>query len=241
MIQIAVCDDDLIQLKNTGEAIAQAAACYVPEIDLFSSSKEFLNAVEKSGYRPDVAILDIVLPDDSGISLAKKLNGLCPQCAVIFLTAFLDYATDVYETKHSYFIVKSQLKERIAPAIAKALEDISRDLHLVFRDNGTLQTLPLREILYLERNLKKTIIVHISGKQYFTTAKPEQLIKDLRNCPFVKCHQSYHVNLELVTGMTKNSFLMKNGQEVPISRSQRKTAKEAFFAVISNPIAVQQL
>lgn len=239
MIQIAVCDDDPVQLKNAGEILAQATASYAPEIDLFSGCRELLNAVEKSGYRPDVAVLDIVLPEDSGINLARKLNELCPQCAIIFLTAFLNYATDVYETKHSYFIIKSQLRERIAPAIAKALEDTRRDAHLIFRDNGAVRTLPLREVLYLERNLKKTIIIHISGKQYVTTAKPEQLIKDLHPCPFVKCHQSFHVNLELVAGITKSSFLMKNGQEVPISRSQHKAAKEAFFAVISNPISAQ--
>lgn len=241
MIQIAVCDDDPIQLKSTGETLSQAAACYAPEIDLFSGSRELLNAVEKSGYRPDLAVLDIVLPEDSGIHLAMKLNELCPHCAIIFLTAFLDYATDVYETKHSYFIVKSQFKERIVPAIAKALEDISRDSHLIFRSSGTVQALPLREVLYLERNLKKTVIAHTSGKQYATAAKPEQLIKDLPNCPFVKCHQSYYVNLELVAGITKNSFLLKNGQEVPISRSQHKAAKEAFFAVISRPITTRQI
>lgn len=240
MIQIAVCDDDPIQLKSTGEALAQAAACYTPEIDLFSGCKDLLNAVEKSGYRPNIAVLDIVLPEESGIKLAMKLNELCPQCAIIFLTAFLNYATDVYETKHSYFIVKSQLHERITSAIAKAMEDASRDSHLVFRNNGIVRTLPLQEVLYLERNLKKTIIAHSSGKQYITSAKPEQLINSLHHCPFVKCHQSYHVNLELATGMTKNSFLMKNGQEVPISRSQHKAAKEAFYALVSSPISAHQ-
>ncbi len=239
MIQIAVCDDEPIQLKRTGEILAQAAACYSPEIDLFSDSKELISAVEKSGYLPDIAVLDIVLPDDSGSLLAKTLNDLCPQCAIIFLTAYLNYATDVYETKHSYFIVKSQLEERIAPAIAKALKDANSDSHLVFRDNGAVRTLPLREVLYLERNLKKTIIAHISGKQYVTTAKPELLIKDLHNCPFVKCHQSYHVNLEFVDGISKTCFLLKNGQEIPISRSQRKAAKEAFYTLVSKPLSHQ--
>ena len=241
MIQIAICDDDGAQLNKTGEIVKQAAACYDPEIDLFDSGKKLLDAVKRSDYRPDIAVLDIVFPEESGIAVAEKLNELCPRCAVIFLTAFLDYAVDVYETKHSYFIVKTQLEGRVRQAIDRALEDRNNDPCLTFRERGIVRTIPLSEVLYLERNLKKTIVVCVSGEEYVTSAKPGKLLEELQNAPFVRCHQSYHVNLTMVRGMTRDSFQLKNGREVPVSRSQYKAAREAFFAAVSRPIAGSEL
>ena len=236
MIQIAICDDDGVQLNKTGEVVKQAAACYDPEIDLFDSGKALLDAVKRSDYRPDIVVLDIVLPGESGIAVAEKLNELCPRCAVIFLTAYLDYAVDVYETRHSYFLVKTQMRERMERAISRAMEYRNNNPVLSFRDHGTVRMIPIAEVQYLERNLKKTIVVCASGEEYVTSTKPEKLLGGLK-APFVKCHQSYHVNLQMVRGMTRDSFQLKSGKEIPISRSRQKEAKEAFFAAVSRPVS----
>ena len=47
---------------------------------------------------PDIAILDIQLPGDSGIQLATLLNQSAPYCQILYLSSFVDYAVDVYKT-----------------------------------------------------------------------------------------------------------------------------------------------
>ena len=170
------------------------------------------------------------MPGNSGIDVAKTLNLLVPECNIIFLTSFLGYATEVYETRHSYFILKSELEERIDAALTKVLVDRTQELRIRFREGRTVQTVTAAEVLYLERILKKTAIVLCSGKKHFTTAKAEELLKDFPADRFAHCHQSFWVNVEKITGMKTESFSLVNGEEIPISRSRKKEAKEAFFA-----------
>lgn len=230
MIHIAICDDDSTQLKKTEKLIMQAIAQYSPEIDRFSDGTELLKAMQNSDYVPDLAVLDIYMPKCSGIEVAKRLNELAPECRIIFLTSYLGYATDVYETRHSYFILKAELTDRIEAALAKALAETTENLRLCFREGRTVKIVPASEVLYLERNLKKTTIALSSGVEHTTPAKAEELLKGVNKGMFVHCHQSYWVNLEKVTSMTADSFILSNGMEIPISRSQKKEVKKAFFA-----------
>ena len=230
MVHIAICDDDYKQSQKTEKLILKKAERFSPETELFSDGTELIKAVKNGGYTPDLVVLDIHMPGNSGIEVAKILNLLIPECSIIFLTSFLGYATEVYETRHNYFILKSELEERIDAALTKVLADRTQELRIRFREGRTVQTVTASEVLYLERILKKTAIVLCSGKKHFTAAKAEELLNDVPPGRFVRCHQSFWVNVEKITGMKTESFSLVNGEEIPISRSRKKEAKEAFFA-----------
>ena len=230
MVHIAICDDDYKQSQKTEKLILKKAERFSPETELFSDGTELIKAVKNGGYTPDLAVLDIHMPGNSGIEVAKMLNLLIPECSIIFLTSFLGYATEVYETRHNYFILKSELEERIDAALTKVLADRTQELRIRFREGRTVQTVTAPEVLYLERILKKTAIVLCSGKKHFTAAKAEELLNDVPPGRFVRCHQSFWVNVEKITGMKTESFSLVNVEEIPISRSRKKEAKEAFFA-----------
>ena len=53
--------------------------------------------------------------------MAQSMKQYAPFCQIIFLSSYLSYATEVYETEHIYFILKSQLHQRIGPALHQAL------------------------------------------------------------------------------------------------------------------------
>lgn len=230
MVHIAICDDDYKQSQKTEKLILEKAERFSPETELFSDGTELIKAVKNGGYTPDLAVLDIHMPGNSGIEVAKMLNLLIPECSIIFLTSFLGYATEVYETRHNYFILKSELEERIDAALTKVLADRAQELRIRFREGRMVQTVTAPEVLYLERILKKTAIVLCSGKKHFTAAKAEELLNDVPPGRFVRCHQSFWVNVEKIAGMKTESFSLVNGEEIPISRSRKKEAKEAFFA-----------
>lgn len=235
MLHTAICDDNEIHLKNIAKSFVESCRDYSPELTLFSSGQELIDAVE-NGYQPDILLLDIVLKDDNGICVEKKINILCPWCGIIFLTSYISYAPDVYETRHSYFILKSQFRERIKSAVAKAISDVESRKYISFVERNTTVILPAYEILYMERSLKKTIIYHETGKQYETYEKPSVILKDLNRTMFVQCHQSFFVNMERVSAMYTDYFMMNNGCQVPISRSRRRETKETFHSVVSNSI-----
>lgn len=227
MLRIAICDDDPIQLEITRKAVQDTVGG--GEVDLFSDGTDLLTALESSGYRPDVVFLDIQMPGGSGIEVGKRLNDRIPSCRIVFLTSYIGYATDVYETKHSYFVLKSELSRRIGPAVRRVLGDMEQDARLVFRAGGELRTVDVNEVLYLERNLRKTRVVCLR-ESYETGSKAEELLRDVPGERFVHCHQSFWVHLRHVKAMGAEKFTLSNGEDIPISRGCRGLAKEAFFA-----------
>lgn len=116
MIPIAICDDELLHARQTQAAIRRCEAQAVTRC--FETPLALLAAVTQQGYAPRVAVLDIRMAGMDGIELAKRLNALVPGCAVIFLTAYLSYAPDVYETRHVYFVLKSELDRASAAPCA---------------------------------------------------------------------------------------------------------------------------
>lgn len=236
MLRTAICDDNEVYLENAARIFARECKDYSPEISLFSGGTELISALD-GGYRPDILILDIVLGEgNSGINVAKEVNRLCPECGIIFLTAFISYASDVYETKHSYFIVKSQIEQRIKAAVEKALSESREIKYLSFSEHYSTTVLPADEVLYLERCLKKTIIFHNSGRRYETYSKPSEMLRNSKSV-FVQCHKSFYVNMAQVAAVEADFFRMKDGIRIPISRSRKKESKDRFHAYVSSAVA----
>ena len=101
MLQIALCEDETEQAIREAGLIAEAVPELTPRVRSFSSAEALLQAVQAEGYHPRVAVLDIVLGGANGITLAENLNRILPDCSVIYLTAYLQYAPEVYTTRHT--------------------------------------------------------------------------------------------------------------------------------------------
>ena len=164
-----------------------------------------------------------------GIELAKRLNALVPGCAIIFLTAYLSYAPDVYETRHVYFVLKSELDRRIGSALRAALAETAAPASLQLATAHGYRNVPVTDVLFLERILRKTRVVMTDGEE-LVTAAPAALLEAVPDGVFLRCHQSYWANFSHITAMEKDEFVLTGGLRVPISRSYRSAARSAFFA-----------
>ena len=156
MFRLAICDDDTLHMQNTlrcARETPEAADC---DIRTFSAPGKLMDAVTGGGYRPHIALLDICMPDSSGIELAQRLHEKLPRCQVIFVSSFLDYATSVYDVEHVYFILKSQMAQRLGPALRRAMDALGAvRADLLLERDGASYRVPVSEVLYAERVLRK--------------------------------------------------------------------------------------
>ncbi len=167
------------------------------------------------------------MPEQDGIRLAQSMKHYAPFCQIIFLSSYLSYATEVYETEHIYFILKSQLHQRIGPALHQALNALGdRSVQITAQKDGSTHVIALQDVLYLERNLRKTKVITQQGV-FLTQESPETLISGSGH--FVRCHQSYWVNLKHVQAIGSNHFTMDSGSGIPISRTYLQEAKQRFL------------
>ena len=111
--------------------------------------------------------------------MAQSMKHYAPFCQIIFLSSYLSYATEVYETEHIYFILKSQLHQRIGPALHQALTALGdRSVQITAQKDGSTHVIALQDVLYLERNLRKTKVITQQGV-FLTQESPETLILSL--------------------------------------------------------------
>lgn len=231
MIHIAICDDNKIHLEAAQALLSGCAARDGTEVELhaFSHGEELLAALE-AGTEIQIAILDIQMDGMSGISAAKRLNQADGKCQIVYLTGFVDYVMDVYESKHVYLVLKSRMKDRLWPAVRTAME-LYRALE---NDSVTLRTasgtdiVQYDDILYFERRNRKTYIL-TAGEELSSYQSLEELLPDESSGRFIRCHKSFAVNPDCVRRLEADCFLLRSGQRIPISRAYKRTAVETFW------------
>lgn len=93
-------------------------------LEIFEASTGEMGIAKAACIRPDIVLMDISLPRASGITATRHIKGDNPDCKVIILTmfevaAFKEVAMGINATA---FIGKSQIEEKLIPAIKKCLE-----------------------------------------------------------------------------------------------------------------------
>ena len=86
--------------------------------------------------RPDVVLLDIRMPGLSGIEVAHHLNSLPEPPAVIFATAYDEYAIEAFETNAVGYVLKPVRQERLDKAMRQAARISSNSINLVAEKSG---------------------------------------------------------------------------------------------------------
>lgn len=227
-LKIGICDSDTNWHRRMEEILGKAECITRISRGLkhFYGEKELLY----SGDPIDLLFMDVKLKDGDGIALAGQINGIWPECQIIFVAEDLSGAVDAYETDHAYYILKEQAEEMIERVLDRALDRAisgryrkSKKLLLsIIRGEQVL--LSANEILYFERRKRVTVVQTTVGT-YEVRDKLDVLEKVLFPEEFVRCHTSYIVYLPAVRAVEGNSFLMQDGSWVPISRGYQKTVK----------------
>lgn len=231
MYSIAICDDEPLHREYLAQSLRSHLNGQIAELRPFDSPTAFLQEIGTQGYAPDIAILDIQMNEMNGIDLAQRINAVLPQCAIIFATSYLTYATDVYETEHAYFILKSEFDQRIGPALLKALAKKPPPV-LHYPVSWGYRNVPCVQVLCMERILRRTKLTLLDGAEDWTSLTPAKLLYTDSAQQFIRCHQSYWVNFRHIETMEHDCFLLAGGLRVPISRTYRSAAREHFFSLL---------
>jgi len=181
---------------------------------------------------PDVLIADIQLEGESGIDVARILLDRFPALKVIFLTSSPEASQEIYGSVKPYavrFKNHGALKY-IVNDLQKIAAELDSGAHrLRMTTGGKAVDLPLRDIFYIE-HLRNDSILHLPGKKEFRVRVKLDDIMPLLDSRFVRCGRSDIVNLDYVTGLEGDEFLLPEGQRILISRGYKATAIEGFHA-----------
>lgn len=233
-MRVGICDDELLWREKAKDILEEYGKekCIEIECLCFGSEEEMDSYTESP---PDVLFMDISLEDNGetkrdGIQAASRINERWRGCQIVYLTNYLFYATDVYQTEHTYFVLKEQFKERVGEIFEKIFHNMDqkyRKLMFSVIGGGTVVLAP-EEILYFERDKRITRIVTYHRK-YEIWDKLGKVMEMLPETDFIRCHNSYIVYFPSVKEMDKGQFIMNDGTKIAISRNRAKEVKNAFI------------
>ena len=183
----------------------------------------------------DLYILDIVMPELSGIGLGVRLRELNSDGPIIYLTISPEYAVDSYAARAFYYLIKPVVREQLYPVLDSAVAAIEKQKAacITVKTRDSLYRVRLDDILYAELS-GRTIRYYLAGGERLdsTTVRGpfhEEIAPLLADARFFQCGASFVANLFYVTAVGKNCFQMDGGKKVPISRSLAAQARQGWY------------
>lgn len=229
-MKIGIYGENSIWREKAAAIVETYAKQILSDISIYYySGKEELLECDKQNRIPEVLFLDMDLKDENGIEVVKEVNEKLPECLIVYYSENINYATEVYCTDHIYFVLKEQFSKRIEDIFQRIFwEQRHRQKRLIFSAIGGKKVALLpEEIIYFERIKRITRVVTSYG-DYEIRDKLDSILEKLPEREFIRCHNSYIVCRGAIYEKQKSCFVMKNGDNVTISRSYIKTMKDYF-------------
>ncbi len=232
-MHIVVCDDDLQVCKEIKATVQKEYSRITIEIT-DNINDYFKKLKTKKTPVPDIVIMDIRWDENNeqnadGIKMSVKLQTMCPRIKIVFLTGFIQYATDIFDARPSAFLVKPVNKTKLYETIDKLMAEIRAEKSevLSLQCSGGVINVRVSDIIYLESNRHELILYLNEGRQH-VWMKLEEMMPQLPDY-FLRIHQSFAVNANYIQKFGAMNVILMDGKELSISRSRYKKAKEGFF------------
>lgn len=236
MIRIAICDDNPEILKMLEVSLLDRYQDSI-RIRTFLTTFSLLTYLQDEVKGDaDLLLMDIEVGKDNGIETAGNLQKQFPNLKVIFITGFIDYARYIFRADPADFLVKPVDKERLYEAVDRAVSKLAleNDKVISIHFKGELLKISTDQILYLE-TVQKVTYIHTMEKEFATRKKLDVMLAELPH-NFIRCHQSFIINMDKIIYFTAGQAELCNGQKIPISRNRYKAAREAFMKYLGDEI-----
>jgi len=209
-----------------------------PEFQVVAECDDGFQGVKAiTQHQPDLIFLDIQMPKINGFEMLELLD--VPP-AVVFSTAFDEYAIKAFEANSIDYLLKPFNKERFELAIEKwkklkitasnRIEVLSENTNkqqeeknrIVVKNGTDIKIIPVQEIHYIEA-YDDYVKIFTADTYYLKKKTMNYYEQTLDNSAFYRTHRSFIINLEQLTKieqLEKNTYLaiLKNGKKIPLSR-----------------------
>lgn len=201
-------------------------------------------------HRPDVVISDIRMPRMDGLELAQHLGRLAQPPALIFATAYDQYAVQAFDLAAIDYLLKPIRAVRLAAALDKARTSMLRldQLQLLAprgrsllrsTERGRSLLVPVADIRFL-RAEQKYVVAHTSAREYLLEESLNQLEQEFGEL-FVRVHRNCLVARKAIAGYERREaeeagevqwqlLLHDLPERIPVSRRQWPTVKALLKA-----------
>ena len=234
-MKVIIIDDEPLARSIVKEYLAAH-----PNIELVQECNdgfEGLKAIQL--HQPDLIFLDIQMPKINGFEMLELVE---TPPAVIFTTAFDEFAIKAFETHAIDYLLKPFNQERFDKAIAKWMDNKlqqtvgatqgllesaslspSQNQRIVVKNGSKIKIIPSHDVLYLEA-ADDYVKIHTREGYFLKNKTMSHFEQSLDSTSFVRSHRSYIVNVQEITRIDpyekdNHVAILRSGAKVPVSRS----------------------
>jgi two-component system response regulator AlgR len=239
-LRVLIVDDEPPARERLRSLLAEIADTSV--IGEAANGHEALAATHE--LNPDVVLLDVRMPGMDGLEAARHLNVLEEPPAVIFTTAYEQYAVQAFDTHAVGYLLKPVRKEQLAAALTRAgrltraqLQKLAagvetRRTHIAARSREGLKLIPIEEVQYFLADQKYTTVRHVNGEDLIEDSL--RLLESEFGAAFARVHRNALVGVKYLERIERGGdgqcFVHLRGCTAPLQVSRRMAAelKERF-------------
>ena len=228
MIRIAICDDEEKAVALHEQFVKDSLqACSIGyEITTYTQSRNLLYDITDDGFFYDLILLDIEMPGISGMEIPQQIKSFLPNVRIIFVTSHTEYAIDAFELSIFRYVPKSNLEVKLTTAVTDAakLIELETGQEYTIQTAKRMEKIPYKDIYYIQRDGKNASIVSSAGTSKVRKSL-QQMFDELNTPEFIFIDRGYIVNIIQIMKISDGMAVLKNGEQLPISRSHLKEVK----------------
>jgi len=220
-----------------------------PSIEIVQECKDGFEGIKAiQQHQPDLIFLDIQMPKINGFEMLELIEH---PPAVIFTTAFEEYAIKAFEAHAIDYLLKPFSKERFDKAIRKWQQQNQQErqadtqkllntqelnpvqlTRVVVKDNGKIKIIPVSSIQYLEA-ADDYVKIHTATGVFLKNKTMGYFEQTLEPQNFIRIHRSYLINVQLITRIDpyekeNHLAILSIGVKLPVSKSGYAKLKQAL-------------
>lgn len=236
MIRIAICEDSKTDQKILHNLLKHVTRERKVEsfITTFACGEELLTNYRSDQF--DLVFMDIFMNGLNGMDVGREIRKKDVDVEIVFCTSSTDFALESYEIFPLGYLLKPYDIDRISNIMDFYLQKrpyVPRKcLVLSIRDRD--YRLNYKDIIYVE-SVDKVVIFHTVNdgdvRLYEKLGNIQDHINDGR---FLRCNQSYLINMDYIIKRDNFDFVMTDGSLIPIRKRQRKQLVDIYKNYINN-------
>ncbi len=209
-MDVVIVDDEPLARKRLHKMITECGHTVIAEA---ANGNEALDAV--STHDPAIILLDIEMPGETGLEAAKKIAELDSPPAIIFTTAYDQYALEAFETSASSYLLKPVQQDQLNDALEKAKsitklqldslkdeETSSQRQHITSKGHRGIELIALEDIRYFMADQKYVMVIGINERVLI-----DETLKELENefsKQFIRVHRNSLVSIKHILGLNRD-------------------------------------
>jgi two-component system LytT family response regulator len=239
-IRTLIVDDEPLARSNLAVLLGRD-----PEIEIVGQCSSGIEALtEIRGKKPDLLFLDVQMPEYDGFDVLEMLGGNPPP-AIVFVTAYDQYALRAFEAGALDYLLKPFDNARFTVALRRAKDRIMQGKalpgkadRLTVKSAGGISFLKISEIDWIEA-ADYYACLHVGPRSHLLRRSMAELEQQLDEAVFCRIHRSTIVNLDQIQALKLNEHgeyevVLESGTRLRLSRRYRKQLQSRLGVRCSN-------